>query len=140
MKMMFGDRVFKEMYDMMTEMEREFNAMRKEFTEDYKMPLIDIYETSGEIVIKAEMPGVRKEDIVLNVTPTTVEIQAELKEEQEENVKNYYKKERVMKRYYRSISLPTKISTEDVKAKFKDGLLIIRLKKVKAEKKRVEIE
>lgn len=138
--MMFGDRVFKEMYDMMTEMEREFNAMRKEFTEDYKMPLIDIYETSGEIVIKAEMPGVRKEDIVLNVTPTTVEIQAELKEEQEENVKNYYKKERVMKRYYRSISLPTKISTEDVKAKFKDGLLIIRLKKVKAEKKRVEIE
>ncbi len=138
--MMFGDRVFKEMYDIMTEMEREFNAMRKEFTEDYKMPLIDIYETNGEIVIKAEMPGVRKEDIVLNVTPTTVEIQAELKEEQEENVKNYYKKERVIKRYYRSISLPTKISTEDVKAKFKDGLLIIRLKKVKAEKKRVEIE
>ena len=137
---MFGDRVFKEMYDIMTEMEREFNAMRKEFTEDYKMPLIDIYETNGEIVIKAEMPGVRKEDIVLNVTPTTVEIQAELKEEQEENVKNYYKKERVIKRYYRSISLPTKISTEDVKAKFKDGLLIIRLKKVKAEKKRVEIE
>lgn len=137
---MFGDRVFKEMYDIMTEMEREFNAMRKEFTEDYKMPLIDIYETNGEIVIKAEMPGVRKEDIVLNVTPTTVEIQAELKEEQEENVKNYYKKERVMKRYYRSISLPTKISTEDVKAKFKDGLLIIRLKKVKAEKKRVDIE
>jgi len=138
--MIFGDRVFKEMYDIMTEMEREFNAMRKEFTQDYKMPLIDIYETNGEIVIKAEMPGVRKEDIVLNVTPTTVEIQAELKEEQEENVKNYYKKERVMKRYYRSISLPTKISTEDVKAKFKDGLLIIRLKKEKAEKKRVDIE
>ncbi|MCD6275956.1 MAG: Hsp20/alpha crystallin family protein [Thermoplasmata archaeon] len=138
--MIFGDRVFKEMYDIMTEMEREFNAMRKEFTQDYKMPLIDIYETNGEIVIKAEMPGVRKEDIVLNVTPTTVEIQAELKEKQEENVKNYYKKERVMKRYYRSISLPTKISTEDVKAKFKDGLLIIRLKKEKAEKKRVDIE
>ncbi len=138
--MILGDRVFKEMHDMMTEMEREFDAMRREFSQDYKMPVMDIYETEDEVIIKAEMPGVRKEDIVLNVSPSSIEIQAELSEEKEENVKGFYKKERVMKRYYRNVTLPTKISTDDVKAKFENGILTIRMKKEKGEKKRVPIE
>ncbi|HHE75574.1 MAG TPA: Hsp20/alpha crystallin family protein [Candidatus Aciduliprofundum boonei] len=138
--MVFGDRVFKEMHDMMTQMEREFDAMRREFTQDYKMPVMDIYETDEEVVIKAEMPGVRKEDIVLNVSPNSIEIQAELSEEKEENVRGYYKKERVLKRYYRTVSLPAKVSTDDIKAKFENGILVIRMKKEKGEKKRVSIE
>ncbi len=138
--MILGDRVFKEMHDMMTEMEREFEAMRKEFSQDYKMPVMDIYETEDEVIIKAEMPGVKKEDIVLNVSPTTVEIQAELSEEKEDKIKGYFKKERIMKRYYRTVTLPTKVSTDDVKAKFENGILVIRMKKEKGEKKRVQIE
>ncbi len=138
--MMLGDRVFKEMHDLMTEMERELNAIRREFAEDYKMPLIDMYETPREIVIKAEMPGVKKEDIVLNVSPTEVEISAELKEDKEENVQGYHRKERIMKRFYRSIGLPAKVSTEGVQAKFENGILEIRLKKEKSEKKRIAIE
>ena len=138
--MMFGDRVFKEMQDMMAQMEMEVDAIRREFTQDYKMPVMDIYETDEEVVIKAEMPGVRKEDIVLNVSPNSVEIRAELNEEKEENVRGYYKKERVLKRYYRTVSLPAKVSTNDVKAKFENGILVIRMKKEKGEKKRVSIE
>jgi len=138
--MMFGDRVFKEMQDMMAQMEMEVDAIRREFTQDYKMPVMDIYETDEEVVIKAEMPGVRKEDIVLNVSPNSVEIRAELNEEKEENVRGYYKKERVLKRYYRTVSLPAKVSTNDVKARFKNGILEIRMKKEKAEKKRISIE
>ncbi len=138
---MFGDRVFKEMYDMVKEMEREFDAMRKELDkEDYKMPLVDIYETEDELVIQAEMPGVRKEDIVLQVSPTSVEISAELKQDSEEKRRGYYKKERIMKRFYRNIALPIKVSTDSVKAKFENGVLTIRLKKEKSEKRRVEIE
>ncbi len=138
--MMLGDRVFKEMHDMMAEMERELNAIRREFSEDYKMPLVDMYETPEEIVIKAEMPGVRKEDIVLNVSPTEIEISAEIKDEKEKNVQGYHKRERLIKRFYRSLVLPTKVSTEKVKAKFENGILEIRLKKEKSEKKRVAIE
>jgi HSP20 family protein len=55
-KMMFGDRVFKEMYDLMAEMEREFNAMRKEYAQDYKMPVMDMYETDDELIVIMELP------------------------------------------------------------------------------------
>jgi len=140
MKMMFGDRVFKEMQDIMTEMEREFNAMRKEYTQDYKMPLVDIYETDEELVLLIELPGVKKEDIVLNVSSNAIEVSAELTEEKEEKVKRYHKKERIIRRYYRNITLPVKVSTEDVRAKYENGMLVVRLKKEIGEKKRVRIE
>ncbi len=138
--MIFGDRVFKEMHDIMTEMEREFNAMRKEYTQDYKMPLVDMYETDDELVLIIELPGVRKEDIVLNVSSNSIEVSAELTEEKEEKVKRYHKKERIIRRYYRSITLPIKVSTENVKAKYENGMLVVRLKKEIGEKKRVQIE
>ncbi len=136
--MMFGDRVFKEMYDIMTEMERELNAIRKEYTQDYKMPVMDMYETDDELVVIMELPGVKKEDIVLNVTPSTLEVTAELKEEKEDNRK-YHKKERIIRKYYRSITLPTKVSVDNVDAKYENGMLIVRFKKEAGEKKRVEI-
>ncbi|ADD08217.1 Hsp20/alpha crystallin family protein [Candidatus Aciduliprofundum boonei] len=136
--MMFGDRVFKEMYDIMTEMERELNAIRKEYTQDYKMPVMDMYETEDELVVIMELPGVKKEDIVLNVTPSTLEVTAELKEEKEDNRK-YHKKERIIRKYYRSITLPTKVSVDNVDAKYENGMLIVRFKKEAGEKKRVEI-
>ncbi len=136
--MMFGDRVFKEMYDIMTEMERELNAIRKEYTQDYKMPVMDMYETDNELVVIMELPGVKKEDIVLNVTPSTLEVTAELKEEKEDNRK-YHKKERIIRKYYRSITLPTKVSVDNVDAKYENGMLIVRFKKEAGEKKRVEI-
>ena len=138
--MIFGDRVFKEMHDIMTEMEREFNAMRKEYTQDYKMPLVDMYETDDELVLIIELPGVRKEDIVLNASSNSIEVSAELTEEKEEKVKRYHKKERIIRRYYRSITLPIKVSTENVKAKYENGMLVVRLKKEIGEKKRVQIE
>ena len=138
--MIFGDRVFKEMHDIMTEMEREFNAMRKEYTQDYKMPLVDMYETDDELVVLMELPGVRKEDITLNVSSNSIEVNAELSEEKEEQVKRYHKKERIIKRYYRSITLPVKVSTDNDKAKYENGMLVIRLKKEAGEKRRVEIE
>ncbi len=137
--MIFGDRVFKEMYDIMTEMERELNAMRREHEMDYKMPLADIYETEDELVVVMELPGVRKEDINLTVSPSAVEVSAELTEEKED-VKKYHKKERIMRRYYRRITLPVKVSTENVKAKYENGMLVIRIKKEAGEKRRVEIE
>ncbi len=136
--MMFGDRVFKEMYDIMTEMERELNAIRKEYTQDYKMPVMDMYETDDELVVIMELPGVKKEDIVLNVTPSTLEVTAELKEEKEDNRK-YHKKERIIRKYYRSITLPTKVSVDNVDARYENGMLIVRFKKEAGEKKRVEI-
>ena len=137
--MMFGDRVFKEMYDIMTEMERELNAMCKEYTQDYKMPVMDMYEIDDELVIVMELPGVKKEDIMLNVTSSSLEVTAELKEEKEEGNRKYHKKERIMRKYYRNITLPTKASVDNVDAKYENGMLIVRFKKEASEKKRVEI-
>ena len=138
--MIFGDRVLQDMYDIMTEMERELSAMRKEHAQDYKMPLVDIYETEDELVVVMELPGVRKEDINLSVSPSSVEVSAELTEEKEDKAKKYHKKERIIRRYYRTVTLPVKVSTEDVKAKYENGMLVIRFKKETGEKRRVEIQ
>ncbi|RLG61183.1 Hsp20/alpha crystallin family protein [Candidatus Geothermarchaeota archaeon] len=107
----------------------------------YRRPLIDVYETDKEVVVMAEMPGVRKEDIIVNVSTDAVEIRAELKKEEEVKKAGYYRREREYTGFMRMISLPTKVNPKEAKATYKNGILEIRLPKVeKKERVRIEIK
>ena len=99
-------------------------------------PLVDVYETPDEVVVVAELPGVRKEDIEVNVVDDRLEIRAEVKREEEVSEEAYYRRERYYKGFYRRIRLPTAVRPEEAKATYKDGILTIRLPKAVAEKKR----
>ncbi len=90
----------------------------------------DIVDDGDRYVLNAEMPGVSKDEIKLNVSDNVVEISAEHKEQEEEKKKNYIKKESKALSYHRVLSLPEKAQGEKAKAKLNNGILTIEIPKV----------
>lgn len=109
-----------------------------------RLPLIDIAETDQELVLKAEMPGLDKDKIHVEVLPDRVSITGEVSEEREEKETTHYCRERVWSRFERSIPLPVEVASEQVKASYRNGLLEIHLPKTERAKadtpKEVKIE
>lgn len=101
---------------------------------------VDVSETENEIRIQADLPGFKKEDINLKVTEDTVEIFAERKEEKKEKTERIIRAERRVGSVRRFLTLPAKIDTETVDAEFKDGVLIIRAKKIAKKGKEIKIK
>ncbi|HTU99372.1 MAG TPA: Hsp20/alpha crystallin family protein [Luteitalea sp.] len=103
-------------------------------------PAVDIYEnTSQEIVLKAELPGIAREDIDLRVENNTLTLRGERKRDTEVKPEQFHRVERSYGSFSRSFSLPNRIDTDKVRAEFKDGVLSITLP-VKAEAKPRQIE
>ena len=104
------------------------------------MPL-EVYETDNELIVKAELPGVRKEDVEVVVRENYLIIRAEKKEEHKEEKRNVYLSERIYGKVERVIPLPPDVDVENIKASFKDGVLEIRIPKKSATKeKKISIE
>lgn len=103
--------------------------------EEYATPSLDILETPDAIIVRAEIPGVRKDDIKVRATPTSLEIVAERKEEIGETGENYVLRERKWTGYRRFITLPTEVDPSGAKAKYENGVLEVRLPKVRKEPK-----
>ncbi len=111
-----------------------------EKTLKFVMPL-EVYETPKEFVIKAELPGVKKEDVELIIRDNYLIIKAEKKEEVEEDREHVHVRERVYGKFERVIPLPNDLDTENAKASFKDGVLEIRIpKKAASREKKITIE
>lgn len=100
------------------------------------MPSVDIFEEGDNVVVKAELPGIRKEDIDVNMTDNTVSISGEKKKEEKVERKNYYRGERSYGAFTRSFRLPVEVQTDKAKASFKEGVLEIRIPKTEEAKKR----
>ncbi len=109
-----------------------------------RMPYADIIDRGDEIVITAEMPGISKENVEVQVDENSVEISGEIEKSTEDRDRGYYIRERAYTSFYRYIPLPEDVRPEGVKAKMKNGVLEIVLPKkvpAKEEKKRkVKVE
>jgi HSP20 family protein len=104
-------------------------------------PSCDIYETENEIVVKAEIPGVKKEDVKLSIQDNVLTISGERKFEQETKKENYLRVERGYGSFTRSFTLPPSVDAKKIIAEFKDGLLEVKLPKLEeAKPKEVEIK
>ncbi len=100
---------------------------------EIREPFIDIQETDKEIIVTAEIPGVEKENIKVNVYDNTLEISASISKEEEEKREGFIRKERRLGKFYRAITLPCEVLAEKAKATYKNGVLEIRLPKAKVE-------
>lgn len=102
-------------------------------------PRIDITENEKSISIDAEIPGVPKENIKITLQDNILTIEGEKKKVSEEKDKNYYREERSFGKFKRSYTLPVEVDSENVDAKFNNGILEIVLSKVepKQDKERV---
>lgn len=99
-------------------------------------PVIDIYEEKGDVVVKAEIPGIEKEDLDINLSDNILTIKGEKKKEEEVKEEGYYCSERTFGSFSRSIEIPRDVVIEKVSAHFKDGVLEIRLPKTEETKRR----
>jgi len=103
---------------------------------------VDVRENDDEVIITADLPGAEKEEVSLQlINPRTLEIACERKDEKEDSSEKYFVRERISGSLRRIISLPTEVTDEDSAATFKNGVLEVRLKKVRiASKPRIQIE
>jgi HSP20 family protein len=106
-------------------------------------PTVDLYEEKDEIVVKAELPGIDKNNIEVNLTDHMLTIKGEKKKEEEVKEKNYYRSERSYGSFLRTLELPKDVHADKVKAFFKNGILEVRMPKTeeaKAKEIKVKVE
>jgi HSP20 family protein len=104
------------------------------------VPFLDVSETSTEVIVKAEIPGMESKDIDVSLEGGTLTIKGERKQEHEEKDENFHRIERSYGSFYRSLRLPAEVDSENVKATYKKGILRISLPKTKKETgKKIEV-
>ena len=114
----------------------EFLPVRREAETPIFVPPVEVYETDKEVVVKVDLPGVKKEDIEITVKENAVVIRAERKEEREEQTENVHRSERFYGVIERVIQLPVEVNPDDARAEYKDGVLEIRIPKAQVEKEK----
>ncbi len=104
-------------------------------------PPVDVYEERDKITVRAELPGMKKEDIEVTVVGDNLTISGERKHEDEKREGEIYRSERYVGRFQRSITLPTEVDPNKVQATYKDGLLTVSVNKSEqAKRKQIEIQ
>jgi len=131
------------------EMDRLFDDFRAGFentllsprgfsAEALRAPAVDLIDEGGEYRLHAEMPGIRKEDLSIEVGEREIQISAETREERAEGGKEggYIRRERRYSKFYRSVPLPEAVRSDGTSAELKDGILTVRLPKMAPPQKR----
>ena len=103
-------------------------------------PAVSVCEEKNNVVVKAELPGMKKEELEVYMTGDSLNITGERKAESEEKAAESYRSERYFGHFHRSIPLPTPVKSEKIEAHYRDGILTITCPKTEeAKRKPVEI-
>ena len=119
------DRLFD---DPLTEMARTSNLLSG------WTPALDVDEQKDNFVVKAELPGMKKEDIQVSMHDGSLSISGERKSETKHEDAEVYRAERFFGRFQRTVTLPTPVAPDKVKAQYKDGILTVTLPKTEEAK------
>ena len=92
-------------------------------------PAIDMYQTDNEVVVKASIPGLKAEDVQINVSGDVLTLKGEVKQEEERKDKAWHIREHRFGSFERSIALPTDVKSDKAEAMFENGILTITLPK-----------
>ena len=132
--------VFGRLSTLHNEIERLFETPFSELTASQLLsgwtPRLDVYEDKDNVYVKAELPGLKREEIELSVHDGTLSLSGERKNETKTEGTEQYQAERFFGRFQRTISLPAPIATDKVKAEYKDGILTVTLPKTEEAKPR----
>ena len=137
---------FKDLVNMQREVGRLFDGLFSDLDGDGNSvaswsPRADVIENGESYVIKAELPGVGKNDVKITLRENVLTIKGEKKQEKEEKDHNYHRIERSYGSFERSFSLPSNVKHDKIDAAFKDGVLIVTLPKAEeAKPKEIEVK
>jgi HSP20 family protein len=96
---------------------------------NWSIPAVDMYQTDNEVVVKAALPGIKADEVQINVTGEVLTLKGETKQENETKEKAYHIREQRWGTFERSIVLPTEVVADKAKADFENGVLTITLPK-----------
>ena len=114
---------------------------RRDLLEGEWAPSVDIAETDNDVVVTAELPGVKQDDVDITIADDVLTLKGEKKEEKEVKEKNYHRIERSYGSFQRSVSLPAGVQADKAKATYKDGVLHITVPKAEeAKPKQIKID
>jgi HSP20 family protein len=113
-----------------------------EFRQSLWSPQIETFEREGQLVIRADLPGLKKDDVNVEITDDAITISGERRDENEEEREGYYRSERSYGSFCRSIPLPNGVKAEDANATFNNGVLEITMQapELKSRGRRLEIK
>ena len=104
-------------------------------------PDIDVFEKDGKIVVRADLPGMERDDIEVSVQDDTLVVRGHREEEKEIKGETYYGSERATGRFYRAVGLPAGVDPNEIEASYKDGVLQVSVPKmVVQEPQKVQIK
>ncbi len=123
---------FRELESLKREMEKLFDSFLSERRFDKEFPwspAIEVKEIPDRYVFKVDVPGVKKEDLKIEVSDNVLSISGERKQETEEKEAQYYRREILYGFFQRSIQLPTNVDADKISARLEDGVLTIEIPK-----------
>jgi len=132
---------FQELASWSNRLNRSINEGRTEDTFGAWAPAVDIFEKDHNLLIRAELPGLKREDIEISMENGVLTLHGERKRESEVEESNAYRLERIYGAFTRSFSLPTTVDSSKIQAVYKDGVLEVTVPKLEAAKpKKVQIQ
>lgn len=136
---------FRDLRSLQDEMNRLFSSSVPRLSNQEEMstgwsPSVDIYESENQIVLEAELPGMKRDDFELSIENSVITLRGERHFEKKDEGDNYHRVERAYGSFTRSFNLPRTVSTDDIKAEFNNGVLTVKLpKKEEAKARKIEI-
>ena len=134
-----GFGTFGRLSDLRDEIDRLFESPLAELTRTSQVlsgwtPAIDLFEDKDNFVVRAELPGMKKDDIDISLHDGSLSISGERKAEEKYQEAEVYRAERFFGRFQRTITFPTPVAPDKVQAQYKDGLLTVTLPKTEEAK------
>jgi len=136
---------FGRLSDLRDEIDRLFTAPLAEFARGSRVlsdwtPALDVFEDKDNFVVKAELPGMKKEDIEVSLQDGCLSISGERKSESKHEGAEVYRAERFFGRFQRTVTLPTQVAVDKIQAAYRDGVLKVTLPKAEeAKPKRIDV-
>lgn len=118
-------------------LQREMNRLFEAFSDDdgrhmaeqMTMPAVEVSDTPEAVIVKAQVPGISKDEIQVTITNDALTLKGERKEEEEKKEKTYYRREFRYGTFTRTVPLPAAVQAEKATAQLKDGVLAITIPK-----------
>jgi HSP20 family protein len=137
---------FRHLSSLREEIDRLFDSPLSDMTRSAQqflngwMPAVDLYEDKENLYVKAELPGMKKEDIEISIHDGALTLAGERRESGNHSKAEIYRSERFLGRFQRTLTLPVAVNVEKVKANYKDGILTAVLPKAEeAKPKQIEV-
>ena len=133
----------REMMDFRQAMDQLFHNMVSQtlFADLWGTPLVDIYQTKDDVIVKAALPGMDPKNIDVSITGNTLSIRGKVEQEEESRNATYHLRERQFGTFERLLTLPTRVNADKAKAKYKNGVLTLTIPKAEdVRTKKIEVK